>query len=113
MISDEGMIPLEVINSLKKGVTTREDLLLLVGAPNGVHEGDRYFTYSWKATEGAVGVPGGGSYVVKTHYFCVEFYQNNRVKRFIHIKSGLIDSIYKDGRDADKELLEWKSHSDK
>jgi hypothetical protein len=86
--SQKGLINEELINSLKPGETTREDLLLLVGAPDAQYEQDRYFIYEWEATEGAFAHLGGGGFAVQAHYFCVEFDEDNRIKRFAHFNSG-------------------------
>ncbi len=94
LISQKGVINEELINSIKPGETTREDLLLIVGAPDTQYEQDRYFIYEWEATESLIGVPGGGKFNVITHYFCVEFDEDNRIKRFAHFKSGLFKSKY-------------------
>ena len=53
LISQRGAINKKIIKSLKQGETTREDLLLLVGAPDAQYEQYRYFIYEWEATEGA------------------------------------------------------------
>ena len=92
MTSQKGLINEELIDSLKPGETTREDLLLLVGAPDAQYEQDRYFIYEWEATEGAFAHLGGGGFAVQAHYFCVEFDEDNRIKRFAHFKSGLFKS---------------------
>jgi hypothetical protein len=86
--SQKGLINEELINSLKAGETTREDLLLLVGAPDAQYEQYRYFIYEWEATEGAFAHLGGGGFAVQAHYFCVEFDEDNRIKRFAHFNSG-------------------------
>ena len=49
LISQKGMINEELIKSLEPGETTREDLLLIVGAPDTQYEQDRYFIYEWEA----------------------------------------------------------------
>ena len=93
LTSPKGVINDELIESLEPGETTREDLLLLVGAPDTQYEQDRYFIYEWEATESAVvAAGGGGDFLFKAHYFCVEFDEDNRIKRFAHFKSGLFKS---------------------
>ena len=89
--SDKGVINEELIKSIKPGETTREDLLLVVGAPDNQYEQDRYFIYEWEAVEGAFVGYGVADHII-THYFCVEFDEDNRIKRFAHFKSGLFKS---------------------
>jgi hypothetical protein len=109
--SDKGVISEELIKSLKPGETTREDLLLLVGAPDTQYEQDRYFIYEWEATESLVGVAGvGGELLVIAHYFCVEFDENNLIKRFAHFKS---DGLFKSKYDALVEKNKWIHESEK
>lgn len=104
LLSKKGVINKKIIKSLKPGETTREDLLLQIGAPDERHEQDRYFIYYWVATEGmfAIGFV-GGNYIERTHYFCVEFDEGNRIKRLEHIKSGLFKSAFK----ARDEMNKW------
>ena len=96
--SEHGVIPHEVYSSIKVGETTREDLVLLIGAPDRIYEGERFFVYQWIATEGflVVGGAGGGVGwgVEKKHFFCVEFDEDNKIKRFKHIQSGVIDFLF-------------------
>lgn len=95
LTSPKGVINDELVKSLKPGETTREDLLLLVGAPDTQYEQDRYFIYEWEATEGAVVVAGGGGdFIVKAHYFCVEFDEDNRIKRFAHFNSEIDKKLW-------------------
>ena len=103
LISQRGAINKKIIKSLRQGETTREDLLLLLGEPDESYDGDRYFIYEWEASEAIVAVAGGGDAVAKKHYFCVEFDKDNRVKRFVHIKSGL----FKNTNEAQNEVYEW------
>lgn len=110
--SAHGVIPEEVYKSIKLEETTRGDLVLLIGGPDQVYEGERYFIYHWEVSEGVAGGPRGAHKdVYVTHYFCVEFYKGNRIKRFKHIESGLIDRIYKDGGEASAEMIKWMSDS--
>jgi outer membrane protein assembly factor BamE (lipoprotein component of BamABCDE complex) len=95
LTSPKGVINDELIESLKPGETTREDLLLLLGAPDTQYEQDRYFIYEWEATEGAFVVAGGGGdFIVNAHYFCVEFDEDNRIKRFGHFNSEIDKKLW-------------------
>ena len=109
LISQKGVIDDELIKSLEPGETTREDLLLLVGAPEYQLEQERYFIYEWEVHESAIIVPGGGREIVIAHYFCVEFDEENRIKRFAHFKSGL----FKSKVDALIEKNKWIHESEK
>lgn len=105
--SPKGVINEELIQSLKPGETTREDLLLVVGAPDNQYEQDRYFIYEWEAAEGVFVGYGVEGHTI-THYFCVEFDEDNRIKRFAHFKSGLFKSKY----NALNEKHKWIHESD-
>lgn len=107
--SPKGVIDKKTIKSLKQGESTRADLLLLVGEPDARYEQDRYFVYEWEASEALVVVPGAGDTVSIKHYFCVEFDENNRIKRCGHIKSGL----FKNTNEAQNEVYEWMFGSNK
>ena len=111
-VANEKLI-MSLNKSLKPGETTREDLLLLVGAPDTQYEQDRYFIYQWEVTEGVIGAPGLGGdieLVVIAHYFCVEFDENNLIKRFAHFKS---DGLFKSKFDALVEKNKWIHESEK
>jgi hypothetical protein len=112
LLSQKGVIPKDIIKSLKPGETTREELLLLVGEPDARYEQDRYFIYEWEVSEALVGTLGGGADVYIKHYFCVEFDEDNRIKRLEHIESGLIDRLYKNASEAQNEMYEWMSESE-
>ena len=112
LTSQKGVINDELIESLKPGETTREDLLLLVGAPDTHYEGDRYFIYEWEASEALAGIAGaGGDFIPVAHNFCVEFDEDNRIKRFAHFRSGLLGIAPKD--EAWNKTNEWIHESEK
>jgi outer membrane protein assembly factor BamE (lipoprotein component of BamABCDE complex) len=87
--SDAGVINEELINSLEAGETTREDLLLILGAPDNQYDQDRFFIYEWEAVEGVFVGYGVADHII-THYFCVEFDEDNRIKRVAHFQSGFL-----------------------
>ncbi len=105
--SAHGVVPEEVLQKIKLNETSRADLVLLIGGPDITYEGERYFVYQWEATEGVVVVPFGAGELPKRHYFCVEFDKGNKIKRFKHIQPGYIDSLYKQGSDAQAEFNAW------
>lgn len=107
--SVKGVISNNLIESLKPGETTREDLLLLAGAPDERYEQDRYFIYEWEASEGMIGlvIPGGSGSSqdhIVVHYLCVEFDEDSRIIRYEHIKSGL----FKTANEAYNEMINWR-----
>jgi outer membrane protein assembly factor BamE (lipoprotein component of BamABCDE complex) len=59
-----GQIPQKTLDLIKPGVTTREDVLLLLGEPDIVDENETTFAYCWSVVEGylfwGVGAAGGG-----------------------------------------------------
>jgi len=91
--TEGGVISQELIKSLKQGETTREDLLLLLGEPDERGRQDRYFIYNWIVSEGAEFVDASKPNfdILVIHYFCVEFNEDNRIKRLKHINSGFFD----------------------
>lgn len=105
--SPKGVIPDQLIDTLKAGETKREDLLLLAAEPDSRHENDRYFIYEWEVSEAIVAVPGGGSDVYIKHFLCVEFDGDNKIKRFEHFKSGLFKSTTK----VQQEVDDWMNET--
>ena len=47
-----GRIPRETIDLIKPGITTREDVLLMLGGPDIVDENETTFAYCWSVVEG-------------------------------------------------------------
>jgi outer membrane protein assembly factor BamE (lipoprotein component of BamABCDE complex) len=81
----EGKLAPASIDSIKPGVTTREDVLLDLGPPSHRLAADRIFAYEWQQTVAhlVVGFPGGaaGSGVKSWQVFAVEFDRNGVVLR--------------------------------
>ena len=117
LTSTHGVVPNEIIASIKIGNTTREELVLKIGAPDRLYAGERFFVYEWTASEGVVavgyGYSGGAAEVVRNHYLALEFDQRNKVVRYKHFSSGLIDSLYNDGTGCLEKMLEWVEGTEK
>ena len=107
-----GTITKEAIGSLKQGKSTRADVLLLLGNPEETSQQDRFFIYTWEHIEGAFGFgygySGAGDYVYKRHFFCIEFDDDSRIKRYTHIKSGFL----RGSKDATEKLYRWMNGED-
>jgi len=103
--SESGVIPDDVITSIQKEAKTREDLVLLIGGPDDVYEKERYFVYSWRVSHGVIGNQAWVSEPQTQHYFCVEFYKDNRIKRSKHIYGINLNN-------TNRELFQWMSGSD-
>jgi outer membrane protein assembly factor BamE (lipoprotein component of BamABCDE complex) len=98
-------IPKEAIKLLKPGKTTRAEVLLKFGDPTQRFQQDLFFVYSWERTSGyflwSFGMgTGGSSPVFKTHSLCLEFTQDNLLRRFEHLEAGLFKNM-------DELMLEW------
>jgi outer membrane protein assembly factor BamE (lipoprotein component of BamABCDE complex) len=112
LTSEGGIITDKLITSLKEGETTREDVLLLLGEPFQRGEQDRYFIYYWAAIEGDLTVFYNYSIdFINKHFFCVEFNKDNRIKRFEHIDTGLVDGLFKHGIGAHNKMQKWISET--
>lgn len=94
----------DTINRFQKEKTTRAEVLLLLGDPVERRLEDRYFVYIWQRVAGYwfVGAytTGVGGEIPRTHYLCIEFTKDNRIKRFTHLRG-----ISKDN--ARKQLEQW------
>ena len=92
------------INRFQKEKTTRAEVLLLLGDPVERRLEDRYFVYTWQRVAGYLVVgaytAGGIAEIPRTHYLCIEFTKDNRIKRLIHLRG-----ISKDN--ARKRLEQW------
>jgi len=90
-----GVVPdKEAFESLRPGVTTRADVLLLLGEPNHRFDDDRFLMYEWTVAYGYV-IVGGYTQaypipVAAPHYLCLEFGLDSRLVRNEH----LIGSLY-------------------
>lgn len=54
-----GRIPQKTLDLIKPGVTTREDVLLMLGGPAIVDENETTFVYCWRVVEGYLAIGGG------------------------------------------------------
>jgi hypothetical protein len=84
----------EAVDSLSPGVSTRADVLLLLGEPKHRLDDDRFFLYEWDVAYGYV-IVGGYTQaypvpVAGPQYLCFEFGPDSRVVHREH----LIGSLY-------------------
>lgn len=104
-MSGQVMISKDTINLLKPGKTTRTEVLLKFGNPTQRFQQDRFFVYSWERISGyflwSFGMcTGGCEPTFKTHSLCLEFTQDNLLRRFKHLKAGLFKNM-------DELMSEW------
>lgn len=115
-------IPKEAIKLLKPGKTTRAEVLLKFGDPTQRFKQDRFFVYSWELKNGyfvwSFGWgTGGAEPTTKIHSLCLEFTQDNILRRFEHIEAGFsgffksIDELTSEWMD-DKPMLPKNSNPD-
>ena len=110
-----GRIQRQVIDQIKPGETTREDVLLTLGPPTQRLSDDRIFVYDWKqvvawiGTGGIAGgsLAGGGSGDVESrHFFAIEFGSDGRVVRREDLSASLTEWH------VDAMLKRWLEGSD-
>ena len=93
----------DMVKQLESGITTKDDVRLLIGEP--AEEDDRFFTYWWKRKDGyffvaAQGGQGDAGSTKDLHAFCLEFGADGKLKRFKHFESGWRKKeVYKQVRD--------------
>jgi len=83
----------KTLASIKEGVTSKEDILMMLGEPDRVRNNERLFLYWWQEEHGGV-VAGGYRYfsadtILSTHSLHIEFDENNIVKKFEIKKKGI------------------------
>ena len=81
LLAGRGKIEESDIAFLKVGVTTRGEVLLRFGEPDGVLLDQRILAYSWAVSVGVVAVGSGGGDIWKYYLFMVEFDEEGRLKR--------------------------------
>jgi hypothetical protein len=77
----KGRIDDNMTESVKEGVTTREDILLRFGEPEAVMRNGNVFIYSWGVTSGIVGFMYSGGVIHAHHSVAFEFSPDNRILR--------------------------------
>ncbi len=93
----------DMVQQLELGITTKDDVRLLIGEP--AEEDNRFFTYWWKRKDGyfLVAVSGGDHGSTKDlHAFCLEFMPDGKLKRFKHFESGWRK------KEVFKQVRDWK-----
>jgi len=69
------------MESVKEGVTTREDILLRFGDPDAVLSSGKVFVYTWGVTSGFVAFMGAVGEMATHHSVAFEFSPDNRILR--------------------------------
>ena len=75
----------KTLASMKEDVTSKKNVLLMLGEPNRVLDNERIFLYWWQEVHGYVLwlIPYGssGGPVKSTHWLYIEFEENNIIKK--------------------------------
>lgn len=120
LVSGKGMITDETVEGLSREDTTREEVLLSIGAPaRTIPENDRIFVYEWQTNQNfgaAAGFVGGGGmyggagaggaaagHGVASHIVLLEFDESHTLARLDHIK------FYDGFHLPDEDIEHWAS----
>ena len=94
----------KTLASIKEGITSKEEIIMMLGEPDRVRKNEKLFLYWWQEEHGFVGGYGGGDTVMSTQSLHIEFDENNIVKKFEMKKKG----IFSWGRQIPPdEFFEW------
>jgi outer membrane protein assembly factor BamE (lipoprotein component of BamABCDE complex) len=100
----------DMAKQLEPGITTKNDVRLLIGEPTV--EDDRFFTYWWKRKDGYWFIAGGAELdagsTKDVHAFCLEFRANGKLKRFKHFEIDWRNNEYFSIQEMNKQLRDWK-----
>jgi len=83
-INTRGEIDTKVFESKRVGSTSKEEVLLKLGEPDGVWKDERYFLYRWGTVRGYVGTYGSSrrGYVgAERHHWLIEFDEEDVIKQ--------------------------------
>ncbi len=94
LLYGRGMIDPEMTQRFQIGITTRDDVLLLLGEPDATLTNQSIFLYTWTRTQGYMIVYGARDWapVGRTTILLFEFDANNYVKRFERSSPGFFSS---------------------
>lgn len=90
--------------SIKEGVTSKEEIIIMLGEPDRVRKNEKLFLYWWQEDHGAVISVSGAGPVRSTHSLLIEFDENNIVKKFEMKKKGIFSL---GGQILPDEFFEW------
>ena len=100
-------VPEKVTQPLQPGVTTRQDVLHLLGRPDRIEEDGRYYFYHWTKSSvfwmiwgGYGGV--GGEIPTEKEFVCLEFGPGSRLVRWERVKAG------PSSKSGDAAINTWK-----
>ena len=80
----------KTLASIKEGVTSKEDILMMLGEPDRVLDNERIFLYWWQEDYGFFGWAfSGGGPVRSTHWLYYEFDENNIIMKYEIKKRGV------------------------
>ena len=97
LLSGRGMIDAEETRKFRVGITTREDVLLLLGEPDATLNNQSVFLYTWTRTQGYLIIGGYGrgeiAAIGHTTLLLFDFDANNYLKRFELTSPGIFSSV--------------------
>lgn len=94
----------KTLASIKEGLTSKEEVLLILGEPDRVRANEKIFLYWWQEEEGmVVWLVGDARQVRSTYSLHIEFDENNIVKKFEMKKKG----IFSLSQALPDEFFEW------
>jgi outer membrane protein assembly factor BamE (lipoprotein component of BamABCDE complex) len=76
----------DMIDFIRTGSTSRAQVLLKLGEPDGVALNEKVFVYGWSVTKAWVAVGNGGGELTQSQYFLVAFNKDNTVRKTEIIK---------------------------
>jgi outer membrane protein assembly factor BamE (lipoprotein component of BamABCDE complex) len=79
----------KTLESIKEGVTSKEDILMMLGEPDRVRNNERLFLYWWQEECGVLGNQYVSIPIRHTYSLHIEFDENNIVKKFEIIKDSM------------------------
>lgn len=97
----------KTLASIKEGITSKEELIMMLGEPDRVKKNEKLFLYWWQEEHGfvgGIGAGGGGGLVISTHSLHIEFDESNIVKKFEIKKKGIFSWGHQIPPD---EFFEW------
>jgi len=85
----------KTLASIKEGVTSKEDILMMLGEPDRVGNNERFFIYWWlKKTGYIAGYPADLVPLTDISVMYINFDENNIVKKLEIIRKGVSDKFH-------------------
>ena len=102
----------EVMETIKPKVTTRTEVLMMLGDPDFRLEDDRYFVYDWTDLRAIVGLAGpyavlAGSELKDLHALVIDFAPDGRVARVKEFEKSASGKGEKEEQDLWEDIRVW------